>query len=618
MNSNCSGCSACYNICPQKCISMVEDDEGFLYPQIDHDECIDCGMCKKVCPVSTTPNFSASPAFYSCKNKDEGIRMRSSSGGVFFSLAKYILSQNGVAFGAAFDENMELKHTGVTNIIDLSKLMGSKYLQSNLAKVFAEVKTHLCNNQLVLFSGTPCQIAGLKSFLQEDYESLYLIDLVCHGVSSPKVFMEYIRAINTKHKTTVIETSFRDKRFGWENLILNLRFQNGREVCLKDSAYYNGFLSNLFLRPSCHDCGFKDFRSGSDMTIGDFWGIKDFDPHFYDEKGVSLVIVKTNKGAELFSKISEDLHIIPSNFEDATRGNPCLCSSVKSHRNRERFFREFKDSPSAIESVIKSNLPNFRWDKERLKFGIFGSYNSRAILQKLVLFSNNEIAWQFSNCSLVSLMSSTNSIRKEDLGVGNNFRADALHWDITKYFKNNMEELLNSIDYLVVDFIEEQYDIVKYNGSYITKSVAFNESVLNRDLEDGTVLKRTSETMWELWEYACLQFINCLKKYVEPNRIILNKVFLSETFCSKEANKFFAELKYIREINSALAKYYSFFENHLDGIKIVSLKIKDLSFCDKHHTYGCYPYHMNDYAYFELADQIHKIVKNGASNEKSL
>ena len=185
---NCSGCSACFNICPQRCISMVEDKEGFLYPRINKEKCINCGLCKKACPALATDKYVVPSTFYACKSKNEELRSKSSSGGVFSSLAEYVIHNNGVVFGAAFNRNMELSHIGVNKKEDLSKLMGSKYLQSDLKNTFNEVKTYLCNNRFVLFSGTPCQVAGLKAYLQDDYKNLYLADLACHGVPSPKIF----------------------------------------------------------------------------------------------------------------------------------------------------------------------------------------------------------------------------------------------------------------------------------------------------------------------------------------------------------------------------------------------------------------------------------------------
>lgn len=211
---NCCGCSACYNICPTNCIQMIEDAEGFIYPKIDEKSCIDCKLCKIVCPVLNGKEQTKMPVFYGSKNKDNEIRLKSSSGGIFFSIAEYVISNGGMVFGAAFDNNMALEHIEVENVEGIYKLMGSKYLQSNIKNTYVRAEQYLKDNKIVLFTGTPCQISGLKTFLQKDYENLYLVDVVCHGVPSPKVFREYMKELNAINKSKIKDIHFRDKRLG--------------------------------------------------------------------------------------------------------------------------------------------------------------------------------------------------------------------------------------------------------------------------------------------------------------------------------------------------------------------------------------------------------------------
>lgn len=342
---DCCGCSACLNICPNKCIKMKADNEGFLYPYIKEKEnCTNCKACEKVCPIVKDDVREIIPEVYACKNKNEIEREESSSGGVFTLLAKQILKKNGVVYGALFDERFNVYHNKIDNEDELYKLRGSKYTQSNIGDCYKTVKNDLINDKKVLFSGTSCQIAGLKSFLKKDYENLYTVDVVCHGVPSPKVYSLYIDYIEKKYNSKIKKFTFRSKEEGWKNYKLKFEFENG-EVFSEygyENLYMKGFTRDLYIRPACTKCRFKKFMSGSDITLGDYWGVEKIFKDFDDNKGISLLCVNTVKGNEIFSEIVEKIELKKSTMEQAIVDNKCIMESVKKHSKSAKFYKNIE------------------------------------------------------------------------------------------------------------------------------------------------------------------------------------------------------------------------------------------------------------------------------------
>lgn len=338
---NCSGCFACVNKCPKDCISMIEDQEGFLYPQVDKQLCNDCGLCQKVCPMINNRPAKTRSDVYACKNKNEKIRLASSSGGVFTLLAEQVLNRKGVVFGAMFNSDFKVVHGYVQNKEELYKLRGSKYVQSLIGNTYKEAEKFLKQDKVVLFSGTPCQARGLKSYLQREYTNLIIVDLICHGVPSPKVFRNYVAVVRNLNKDEINNISFRDKSRGWKLFSFSIAFRKkSYSKSLVDDLYMKGFLQNMYLRPSCYKCRFKDFKSGSDITIADYWGIHTKIPEFDDDKGVSLVIVATDNGRKIFEQISPEMEMLQSELEHAVQYNPFSIHSALSHPKREQFFAE--------------------------------------------------------------------------------------------------------------------------------------------------------------------------------------------------------------------------------------------------------------------------------------
>jgi len=315
--NECCGCNACVQRCPESCITMREDNEGFPYPEVDREVCIDCGLCEKVCPVIHQGDKRKPLAVYAVKHKDDKIRISSSSGGAFTALAESVIDEDGVVFGAKFDEDWSVFHDYTDTKEGLAAFRGSKYVQSRVGDSFKKAEYFLKAGRKVLFSGTPCQIAGLKLFLRKEYDNLLTVDFICHGVPSPGVWREYLKEEtarqcggknsvlshpNIKERDARIESiSFRDKRLGWKkySFALTLSVPNGHGAKntvllsepLNKNIFLRGFLTNLYLRPSCHACPAKSFKSGSDITISDFWGGQSIIPEWNDDKGISVMFL---------------------------------------------------------------------------------------------------------------------------------------------------------------------------------------------------------------------------------------------------------------------------------------------------------------------------------------
>lgn len=337
----CNGCHVCFNICPQNAITMVEDEKGFKYPSIDKEKCTDCGLCEKKCPIlNKKENKENKPQAYACYNKDEKIRLQSSSGGIFTLLAEHILNNDGVVVGASFDKEFMVKHIIVNNIEDLNKLRTSKYLQSNIGNIYREVKDLLNSNKLVLFTGTPCQINGLFSYLGKEYENLYTQDIICHGVPSPKVWKKYLEYRKSKDNKEPIKINFREKTEGWKLFSLIFKYSDEKkyEKNQTQDLFMQAFLRDACLRESCYACSFKEKNRKSDITLADFWGIQNVLPEMDDDKGTSLVIVNTEKGKKLYEEIKEKTVYKEVDFEKSIEFNKAMYKSAEKPKLVDEFF----------------------------------------------------------------------------------------------------------------------------------------------------------------------------------------------------------------------------------------------------------------------------------------
>ena len=360
--TKCCGCSACFNICSKEAIKMEYDsEEGFLYPQVDDAICIKCGLCLKVCPIINNKKENKILEVYGTKNKNVDEQLKSSSGGMFSIFANYALDNNGIVFGASFDSNWKVIHKYINRKEDLDDLRRSKYVQSDINITYKQTKQFLEENKLVLFTGTPCQIAGLKSYLQKDYYKLITVDIICFQVASPLVWDKFLKEnFNTD---SIKKIDFRDKLYGWDKSIMSLSLKNNEKypklpviynltqknkikILLSATnyalSYRKGCLSGLFSRSSCHDCSFKGDRY-SDFTIGDFWGVNKILPKMYDKNGVSVITINSLKGKEIFEKIKTNIEYEKINYDDMIKYNPAFVSSAKSLPNREEFFKRYQN-----------------------------------------------------------------------------------------------------------------------------------------------------------------------------------------------------------------------------------------------------------------------------------
>lgn len=340
---DCCGCSACAQRCPKQCISMQMDNEGFLYPQVDISKCIDCHLCEKVCPVINQYEARTPLNVYAAKNSDDEVRHQSSSGGIFTLLAEQTIKDGGVVFGACWDKEWNVKHDSVDNISDLYRFRSSKYLQSVIGDNYLKAEHFLKTGRKVMFTGTPCQIAGIKHFLRKEYNNLLAVEVICHSVPSPGVWQQYLttRLHTLKwNKSDIRNISFRDKKTGWKTYSFVIENENGNiltELSSKN-AFMRGFLADLYTRPSCHACPAKQLRSGSDLTLGDFWGIESLMPEIDDDKGVSAIIVNTDKGKQVLHNINVELHEVQ--YNELTTRNPALVKSFHKTPKRTEFFKE--------------------------------------------------------------------------------------------------------------------------------------------------------------------------------------------------------------------------------------------------------------------------------------
>lgn len=339
---DCCGCSACYAICPKDAISMKSDCLGFLYPVVDYEKCIDCGKCDKVCAFNDQydrSNNLINPIAYAVRHKEISEMMKSRSGAIFVAISDEVLRQGGVVYGAGYDENKKVVHKRAINARDRDEFRGSKYVQSEMGTIFNEVINDLKNGLFVLFSGTPCQTAGLASFIGKKYrQNILLVDIICHGVPSPFIWRDYLTYQEKKHHHKIVSFEFRDKELGWKAHKESFIFNNGKKIY--DNLFKFLFINNLISRNSCSQCHYCNTDRPSDITIGDYWGWEKNVPDFNkDDKGISLVICNTEKGLRFFYSVSKDIDYINVPIENSLQPN--LIAPSIPHPKREHLESDY-------------------------------------------------------------------------------------------------------------------------------------------------------------------------------------------------------------------------------------------------------------------------------------
>ena len=350
-NLLCTGCSACASACPKGCIQMKADAEGFLYPDVEETSCVNCGKCTKVCPVLSFHAQSAAgfPVAYAAFHQEKEILYRSSSGGVFTALARQVIKEGGTVYGAAFRKDFSVAHMRAEMLDEIAVFRGSKYVQSDCSNVFVSAKQDLEKNRPVLFSGSPCQIAGLRQFLGKDYEKLLLVDTTCHSVPSPKAWAKFLTDTESQHNSKICSVNFRDKRTGWEKYQMCIQMEDGQELLYpaNQNLYMKAFIQSLISRKSCANCVFKGPNRAADITLSDFWGVQTAFPEAYQKEGTSLVLVHSRKGQEAFTKVSAQLDVKTVDATAAFQGNPAYYRSSLPHPRRDEYFEEMDHQPFA-------------------------------------------------------------------------------------------------------------------------------------------------------------------------------------------------------------------------------------------------------------------------------
>ena len=345
---DCTGCSACANICPKNAIEMVEDENGFKYPKINHEKCIDCGLCKKTCPIveKFRQNRYERPNAYAGWSKDESVRYTSTSGGLFTEITKPIIENGGYVVGAAYNENNMVEHKIVNDLKGLEELKQSKYLQSDIKDVYKDVKKILNDNKEVAFCGSPCQVAGLLNYLQKEYTNLLTIEFICRGMNSPKAYRAWLSEIETNENKKVKRVWFKYKINGWKTSpkCTRIDFDDNTHKVYDgdDNVFMKGYLGpNLYIRPSCGNCRFNGMPRTADITLADFWGIK---KELDDDKGTSLILINSDKGMTHFETIKNNIFCEQRTIDEVYNGNVCFTSSVEINKNSSKFLSSLNEN----------------------------------------------------------------------------------------------------------------------------------------------------------------------------------------------------------------------------------------------------------------------------------
>ena len=384
-SGRCCGCTACANVCPQKCIAMQADAEGFLRPVVDADKCIECGRCEKVCPQIHKPSGRDVSVAAVTRNRDAQIVRASSSGGFFSALCAYTIRNGGVVYGAAWGPQFQLSHMAAETMEECAKFRGSKYVQSELNDIFCSAKRQLEAGRLVCFSGTPCQIAGLSNFLGKEYDNLILVDFVCHGVPSAALWNEYRKWMEKRYGSQVIAVNFRSKRYGYQSSAMELKFANGKTYCgtARVDMMLKSFFSHISLRSTCYSCNFKGEKRPSDFTVYDCWHAEGILGKKDDDLGYTSVLVRGEKGCRILDQLKSYLEVYEKPIENVLPVNGgMLVRSAKKNPNRDKFYRSMAEQ--GLENTFDRYVGVSTADRiaERCKGGL----NSLGILQKISRF----------------------------------------------------------------------------------------------------------------------------------------------------------------------------------------------------------------------------------------
>lgn len=618
-NDLCCGCSACEQSCPIKCISMQSDGEGFLRPVIDNSRCLNCGVCEDACPILTQNTGHALMDAYGCTLKNTSDLVNSTSGGVFSALADYVLKNDGAVYGAAYNDNLEVAHERITDINLLHRLRKSKYSQSDLSDSFSKIKADLLNNKLVLFTGTPCQIAGLNCFLKKDYPNLILMQVFCAEVVSPlswKRYVEYIndaykieaKSIDTRSKSRSIDKN-NQETYEWKKPLVQIIAKSNEVINIsREKDWFTlAFAEHLIARKSCFNCQFKitGHKIFADISIGDFWGCENNAPECFNSAGVSAVIIHTDKGRKVFSEIESALDLHQVKPEVILAGNPGVVKSHKPHKSRNECFEMLNFEKNNFEQVIIKALGlDENLLKCNYKIGLFGSYNTRAAISAICSKSNCTLSYQYSNCSLISLFSDPVELPDDMILPHNPYRAEMLVSDFDKRFVLS-DGIDKQVDYLIIDFLEERFDIVETEKGYLT----YSDSMTDSNYVPERVVDRLSADLVLNWNEKCLRFISHLRKCFSESTIIIVESYLADSFQNENGDliKFDSSYNKLAQMNEILFHCYDFFKTNMPEIKVISHP-DSMKYCECRHKHGVFPWHFNQEYYNYLSKEIAKLL----------
>lgn len=596
-NDRCCGCGACKAVCPVQCISMEEGKGGFLYPVIDKDRCIECNKCKNVCPVLVVKKNTYEKKFYAGASRNHDLIINSSSGGILAELSQQVISDGGVVYGCTYDENLRAVHKMADNLDSLKSFQGSKYLQSDVGDTYNDCKRKLDEGIAVLYTGTPCQIAGLKNYLKKEYDCLLTAELICHGVPSYKLWRSYVDKLEKRYGKKIVDINQRYKDKGWRNYRLWIRFEDNEEIVLDEwnEPYFRAFTKELSMRQSCYSCKHRIQYSQSDFLVGDFWGIENYEYQLDLFKGVSFVAILSQKGEKACTRL--DSIFLPAKLEQVIPRNACITSSAFPHRRTREFYEGF-DRNEDITVLVNKYENNYNWDGKQPKFALWGSYNVRLIARFLQNMSD-DVIFHMSNSSVVSAMEER-IINIPNINLENTYRKSAIINDFEGGF-GRVNERINDDTYFIMDLLEERFELCKYEDKIVTVSNAFCDV---RSQLTGKV-EKIEESFNRI--PALNNFIRSLVNKYSEKRIIIIEDYLCERYLNDaKINSF--EDNNIKLINSRLKKLYDFIKSNFTEILFVSVEESEL-FADMNHRYGLLPENLSYYSCYLFSDKIYKNVK---------
>lgn len=413
---DCCGCCACVDVCSHNAITLNTDIEGFWYPKIDSTKCINCGLCDKVCPelniADLKKNDSPKPIkTIAAIHKNLSVRWDSTSGGAFSALAEVMYAKGGYVSGAIYNDDFSVRNYISNKSSDLEKLRSSKYLQSKAEGLYKEIRNLLRKGELVLACGTPCQMAALRSFLRKDYDNLIIIDFICRGVNSPKVYRSYLDSLERHYGGKIVYVKAKNKELGWRNLTRKVTFDNGKSyygVGMEDD-FRRGYHTNVFCRPSCYSCKYKEFPRIADITIADYWGIEKVDKNLDNNIGTSMILLNSHKGSKYFNQTADKLEWKETKFESILQGNIALTKSISTAKiDRTSFFEDL--DKNTFEEVTQMYFP--RAQRQDIKYKIKTLLLPYAQIVKRFRF-NLKAYYNFVWLNFIRKNSNTNWFKKE-------------------------------------------------------------------------------------------------------------------------------------------------------------------------------------------------------------